>query len=54
MSLPLTNSVLTQHQEMINTAKRCNVRMGVDGERGGEQVREIPILHFCAATAILE
>ena len=37
MSLPLTNSVLTQHQEMINTAKRCNVRMGVDGERGGSK-----------------
>lgn len=36
MSLPLTTSVLTQCQEMINTAKRCNVRKrGRRGEEGG-------------------
>lgn len=29
MSELLTNSVVTQRQEMINTAKRCNVRSGV-------------------------
>lgn len=29
MSVLLTNSVVTQRQEMIDTAKRCNVRRGM-------------------------
>lgn len=43
MSLPLTTSVLTQRQETINTAKRCNVRRGEGGGGGGErkQVSEV-------------
>lgn len=49
MSLPLTTSVLTQRQEMINTAKRCNVRRrgrrGVEGERGEKQIK-YPACYF--------
>lgn len=58
MSLPLTTSVLTQRQEMINTAKRCNVRRGVEGDRGKKRKRKKEIQnwlfyrvhHFYAAT----
>lgn len=56
MSLPLTTSVLTQRQEMIDTAKRCNVRRGGGGWEEKKSQWEIPnqlfysVHHFCAST----